>query len=507
MHRRQLSTTKLVAGRALPLALLALPALGCGEAEEVVEPETCSRAVQNVELETIGRRPVPRIDDSFIVEVSAVDECGRSVTVDATEWSTSDASVVTARPVTVIVGDSVGEQPDRGVVQSVGFGSAEVRAEVEGVVATLSAEVVRPSTRAQGLEVLGADSVPRRLTDVWVHGDYAYSGTAAGACGGRNPPCSSIPGSLVVWRVDGGGVPTLVDSVALPGPKTNDVKVSPGGDYLVVSQERDEATNGIVVLDLADPARPAIMTHYTDGLESGVHNLWLENIDGTDYAFLAGHGRDNEDGLHILDLSDPTAPRRVATTQGGSDQVHDVYVRDGLAFVSRWDAGLVILDVGHGIAGGNPTDPVQVSSLVMDGGSTHNAWYWPEAELVFVGEERWPAFTVDADTTDTGRLHVVDVSDLTDPREIAFHHLPGETPHNFWVDEEREILYAAWYSRGVRALDVSGTLSGDLAGREIGFAEPSGTRGLGWIWAPQLHRGTLYLSDGWHGLWAVRPLN
>jgi hypothetical protein len=506
VRRDRIRTAKLLRDRALPLVLLAFPAFGCGE-EEIVEPDPCSRTVQRVELETSGRNPLPRIGDGMRVEVSAFDECDRGLAVSETLWSTSDASVVTASPTTVTSGNTVSEVPDAGVIRSVGFGSAEVRAEVDGVVATLPVEVVRPPTRAQGLEVLGADSVPRRLTDVWVHGDYAYSGTSAGACGGSNPPCSSIPGSLVVWRLNGGGVPTLVDSVALPGPKTNDVKVSPGGDYLVVSQERNEATNGIVVLDLADPARPTVMTHYTDGLDSGVHNLWLENIDGTDYAFVAGHGGDIEDRLQILDLSDPSAPRRVATTQGGSDQVHDVYVRDGLAFVSRWDAGLVILDVGHGIAGGSPTDPVEVSSLVMDGGKTHNAWYWPEAELVFVGEERWPSFSADADTTDTGRLHVVDVSDLVDPREIAFHHIPGETPHNFWLDEEREILYAAWYSRGVRALDVSGTLSGDLSGREIGFAEPSGTRGLGFIWAPQLHRGTLYLSDVYHGLWAVRPLD
>lgn len=505
VRRDRIRTAKLLRDRALPLALLALPTFGCGE-EEIVEPDPCSGDVQRVELEVFGRNPLPRIGDGMRVEVSAFDECDRGLTVDETLWSTSDASVVTASPVTAVFPDSVSDIPNQGVIRSVGFGSAEVRAEVDGVVATLSVEVVRPPTRSQGLEVLGADSVPRRITDAWVHGDYAYSGTAAGACDGPHPPCSSIPGSLVVWRLNGGGLPTLVDSVALPGPKTNDVKVSPGGDYLVVSQERNEATNGIVVLDLADPAAPTVTAHYTDGLAHGVHNLWLENIDGTDYAFLAAHAPGTEDGLHILDLSDPTSPLRVATHGSGSSQVHDVYVRDGLAFVSHWDDGLVIVDVGNGIAGGSPTNPVEVSSLVMDGGNTHNAWYWPEAELVFVGEERWPSLS-SADTTDVGRLHVVDVSDLADPREIAFHHIPGETPHNFWVDEEREILYAAWYSRGVRALDVSGTLSGDLSGREIGFAEPSGTRGLGFIWAPQLHRGTLYLSDVYHGLWAVRPLD
>jgi hypothetical protein len=181
-------------------------------------------------------------------------------------------------------------------------------------------------------------------------------------------------------------------------------------------------------------------------------------------------------------------------------------VRDGLAFVSHWDDGLFILDVGNGMAGGSPASPATVTSLVMSGGNTHNAWYWPEGALVFVGEERG---ALPADTTDVGQLHVVDVSDLRDPREIATYKIPGETPHNFWLDEDNEILDASWYVRGVRALDVSGTLSGDLgdAGREIGFLEPSGSRGLGSIWAPQLHRGVLYLSDIHHGLWAVKPLH
>lgn len=481
---------------------LAVSIIGCGE-EQIAEP--CSGTVQRVALEAFGRNPIPRTGDGLPVEVSAVNDCGRQISVTETRWTTTDSSVVTAEPTTVRVAgeDEVSESPDRAWVESVGFGSALVRAEVEGVTESLPVEVVRPRTRSEGLEVLGADSVPRRITDVWVHGDYAYSGTSSGEC--ESPPCSSMSGSLIVWRLKESGLPELVDSIPLPGPKTNDVKVSPGGGYLVVSQEGDEATNGIVVLDLADPATPTILTHFTDDLEHGVHNLWLEAIDGTDYAFLAARGGDTGDGLRIMDFSDPASPRQVATYSGGSSQVHDVYVRDGLAFVSHWDDGLVIVDVGNGIAGGSPAEPVGVSSLVMEGGNTHNAWYWPEADLVFVGEERKATFS--SDTADVGQLHVVDVSDLTDPREIAFHHIPGSTPHNFWVDEERELLYAAWYSRGVRVLDVSGTLSGDLSGREIGFAEPSGSTGLASIWAPQLHGGTLYLSDIFHGLWALRPMN
>ncbi len=68
----------------------------------------------------------------------------------------------------------------------------------------------------------------------------------------------------------------------------------------------------------------------------------------------------------------------------GSSGAYDVYVRDGLAFVSHWDAGLVILDVGNGIAGGSPTNPVEVSRVQTEGGNTNSAWYWPDAEGSYV---------------------------------------------------------------------------------------------------------------------------
>ena len=184
----------------------------------------------------------------------------------------------------------------------------------------------------------------------------------------------------------------------------------------------------------------------------------------------------------------------------GSSFLHDVYVRDGLAFLSHWDAGLVILDVGNGVAGGSPSSPTEVGRIVTAGGQTHNAWYWPQAGYVFVGEE-------DFDTP--GIVHVVDVSDLGVPVEVASFSVTGITPHNFWMDEARGILYVAWYETGIRALDVSGRLSGELdrQGREYtalqydgpggGCAGGSGTCS----WAPQLHDGLIYLSDQNSGLW------
>ena len=184
----------------------------------------------------------------------------------------------------------------------------------------------------------------------------------------------------------------------------------------------------------------------------------------------------------------------VASFYGGSSFLHDVYLRNGLAFLSHWDAGLIILDVSNGVAGGSPTNPVLVGRVQTVGGQTHNAWYWPAAGYVFVGEE----------SSRPGVVHVVDVSDLSNPEEVATFGVSGDTPHNFWLDEARGILYVAWYSRGLRAIDVGGELLGPLEtqGREVGSIEYSGAT---FSWAPQLHGGLVYVSDIISGLWILRP--
>ena len=175
---------------------------------------------------------------------------------------------------------------------------------------------------------------------------------------------------------------------------------------------------------------------------------------------------------------------------------------DGL-FDSDSD-GLVILDVGHGIAGGAPNAPVEVSRVELDG-QTHNAWYWPDAGYVFVGEE---------DFGTPGIMHVVDVRNLREPREVATYRVANQTPHNFWLDEDTGTLYLAWYGSGLRALDVTGDLIGplDLQGREIaGFLYNGGANACNrgstdtCAWAPQLHAGRVWVSDMNEGLIALQP--
>jgi hypothetical protein len=93
---------------------------------------------------------------------------------------------------------------------------------------------------------------------------------------------------------------------------------------------------------------------------------------------------------------------------------------------------------------------------------------------------------------------------------VATYRVPGDAPHNFWLDEERAVMYLAWYTQGLRALDVSGELLGELdrQGREIAFAVYGGEPGDGGparTWAPQLHGGLVWVSDMNQGLVGLKP--
>jgi hypothetical protein len=348
----------------------------------------------------------------------------------------------------------------------------------------------------------GGNNVPNRYSsDLWVHGGYAYTGTWGAVA--RNGTVGDV---VNIWSLDAAGAPTLVDSVKIAGVATvSDLQVSDDGAVLVVSTERG-ANAGLYVYELADPRRPGLRG--TSMVASGLHTATIADISGGRYVFAAR--MPSPPALMIYDITDPGAVRLVASVPIPPDYgIHDTFVRDGLAFVFAWNTGLIIYDVGNGIKGGSPANPQEVSRLVTadngvpGGPAVHNGWWFHnpvtgEHRYLFIGQEG-PG-TVGSRSI--GDIHVVDVSDLEHPVEVAFYRFPGAGTHNFWMDEQRQILYAAYYNAGVIALDVSGELSGDLTARLIDQIQPGGVSNT-YTWGVQLAGGSLYAVDMLSGLWEL----
>jgi hypothetical protein len=317
---------------------------------------------------------------------------------------------------------------------------------------------------------------------------------------------------MLAWDVTNPANPVLTDFVEVDARVVNDVKVNRNATVAVITREgASDRRNGIVVLDISDPAHPVIADTYTDELTGGVHNVFFSG----DILYAIHNGTLD---VHILDLSDPTDVEEVG--RWGIDSpgkyLHDIWVVDGLAYVSYWNDGVYILDVGDGRWGGTPTEPVEVSSFAYEEGNTHFAFPYTNADghrYLFVGDEIFgceDCISRNGHPGDGSRgfVHILDLEDPENLREVARYEVLEAGAHNLWIEDDR--MYVAYYQAGLRVVDVSGELRGDLyrQGREMAWF-PTGTPeghvvNSPMAWGPQPFKGHVFVSDLNSGLWVVR---
>jgi hypothetical protein len=310
---------------------------------------------------------------------------------------------------------------------------------------------------------------------------------------------------LKVWDITEPTRPVLTDSIRLDARRINDVKIHPNNRLAVVTREgASSRRNGIVLLDLSRPAHPTILSEYTETVTGGVHNVWIRG--DVDLVYACHNGTSD---LHIIDISDPRNPREVG--RWGLDKpaktLHDVIVQDGYAYLSYWDDGAIMLDVGAGTHGGTPTKPAFVSQFRYPEGNTHVAWRY--GKYLFLGDEIFPDdWDASRPIEARGFIHVVDYSDPENPKEVARYEVPEAGTHNIWV--ENDLLYAGYYQAGLRVVDVSGELRGDLyrQGRELAALRTGSpdavTPNWSMTWGAQVFKGNVVTADLNSGLWVLR---
>lgn len=365
------------------------------------------------------------------------------------------------------------------------------------------------------LVVDGLGTVQDRYTaEVWAVGNIAYTTTWGTR---QQTGTTSVGNAIKIWNV-AGSTPVLVDSVIVAGATTvGDVQVSDDGKLLVVPTER--IPGSIAIYDLTNPLKPRLLSQFlNDDLVPGVHTTQVERVNGKLYAFLSVDRSPAR--LVIVDLSNPEAPTQVFSQAMGNPFVHDVFVRDGILFVALWNDGVSIFDIGGGGRGGSVSAPVLLGNVVTSGGEAHNIWWFHDPssgsrQYAFVGEEA----TGSIGSASAGDIHVIDVSNFANPKEVGFYTVEGAGTHNFSVDESRGILYAAYYNAGVRALDIRGDLGGCAAdlkdpggrcdlrkmGREIGHGLTDTGMPV-YVWGVHKVGANLYASDMLNGLWKLEAI-
>ena len=362
-------------------------------------------------------------------------------------------------------------------------------------------------------------------SDLWVWEgidgrDYAVTGTW-----GAN-------GDAFFWDVTDPENMKAIDTVRVDARTVNDVKVSEDGRICVISREgASNRKNGFVILDVSNPADVKILSAFDQELTGGVHNVFI--YENHVYAV------NNSVRYDVINIEDPKKPYRVSRFELGTPGhgVHDVWIEDGIAYSSNWQDGLQLVDIGGfntnyplkdlgetlnpevrkmAMAGGSPSNPVQFAGYEYPSGWNHAAFPYFNQKTgkfyVLAGDEAFPYGLGNVWKKEpaiaAGWIHFVDFTDLANPYEVANYMVPEAGSHNLWV--EGDTLYAAFYNGGVRVVDISGELLGDLyrQGREIAWYLPmhrdASIPNAPMVWGPQPYKGSIFFSDMNSGLWAVK---
>jgi hypothetical protein len=393
-------------------------------------------------------------------------------------------------------------------------GRYRVTASFAGRTADATVEV-RPRDVRRPSSLVGRVPIKLGAGEFWLHPN------------GKNGYLTTLADRVYAIDVSNPGRPAITDSVVVDARAINDVMTTEDGKYGVMTREgASTRKNGIVILSFEDPAHPKPIAEFTETVTGGVHSTFIYR----GYVYLTD---DATGSLRVIDIRDPYKPRQVARWQTRPDEagnfLHDVDVKNGLAYLSYWNEGLIILDIGNGIKRGSPENPQLVAQYKYDlnslyrdveavGGpgfirGTHTAWR--AGKYVFVGDE---VFSATPRATEGGgvvglgraygRLHVLDVSNIERPKEVAYYEPKEGGSHNVWV--AGDTLYMGDYQGGLRVLDISGELRGDLLrqGREMTHVVTGD--GSGKVpnapnaWGAIYRNGLIYVPDINSGLWIVR---
>lgn len=440
-----------------------------------------------------------------------------TLTPAAAAVRTGDVVRFTTTPRDVAVAWSVGAGSGAAAIDHNGAFVAELPG-VYTVRATIGAHtaeaVVRVEARrvTRGIEVRAHLPISQRAAEVWVHpnGQCAYLSTIADR----------------VYAIDIADPthPRIVDSMMNDARINNDVMTTEDGRYGVFSREgASNRKNGIMIFEASDPCHPKVIAEYTETVSGGVHSSYVYR----GHVYLTD---DATGSMRVIDIQDPYHPAQVARWQTEQTEagryLHDIMVVDGLAYLAYWNDGLVILDVGNGMKGGSPEHPQLVSQFKYDLNATYarveQLWgpgfvrgthtAWRAGRYVFVGDEVYAArpYTGLKGGNDLtfGRLHVIDVSDIEHPQEVAWYEPTDGGVHNVWV--VGDTLYLGNYQGGARVLDISGELKGDLLrqGREMSWMLTADSTGAQphtpFAWGAVVRDGNIFVPDINSGLWILR---
>jgi hypothetical protein len=302
---------------------------------------------------------------------------------------------------------------------------------------------------------------------------------------------------------------------------------------------------------VTDPEEPQLLGTLGSGeYTQGIHELdVVAREDGSVLAAVtvlqsARHTEGAAGDLRIVDLTDPASPVELADwdlrIDGPAEEVESIltavyddlevhahgatWSADGTAlWVANWDAGVTLLDMS------DPSAPEIATSFGFDtegDGNAHSVAIDEEAGLLIRNDQDLVNADFERHRTGWGGQRFYDISDPGAVTEVgsfmseraaandegAALHVDGRySAHNAEIVDD--INYAAWYSDGLRIVDVTDPATPTELGSFVPpprrdpqgyWKAPDGSVAFAMVWGVHVADDLIFISDMHSGLWIVR---
>ncbi|NNE26499.1 MAG: choice-of-anchor B family protein [Saprospiraceae bacterium] len=177
------------------------------------------------------------------------------------------------------------------------------------------------------------------------------------------------------------------------------------------------------------------------------HNIFIDSSTSIMYSCISAGDLAPWTPLRLFDVSDPTQPTIIASYSEFDgyriSQVHDMYIRDNIAYLNCGPSGFVVADF---------TDPMAPQTLSIlepseyeQSGYNHSGWLSEDGSTYFMADENHGADIKVIDVTGLPELNIIDTIDPgTHPLSI---------PHNQIV--MGDLLFSSYYYDGLQVWDIS----------------------------------------------------
>ncbi len=206
----------------------------------------------------------------------------------------------------------------------------------------------------------------------------------------------------------------------------------------------DEGESSLQIIDLSYLPDSAVLVAENDTTFARVHNLFVDEQNELLFACLITPKSNgtllSQKSMEVFSITNPENPTLVYSGPTDIPEVHDVYVRNSIAYLNCGFNGLRVYDFS------NPSTPVFLQNLniYQDQGYNHQGWMSPDGKTYVFGDE-----------TNGKRLKKCSIDEnnlVTIKQRFGTNIIGNSVPHNIIVEDD--FIFVAYYNEGFRVYDL-----------------------------------------------------